>query len=275
MNVIIDNYTSEKTTEPMYLAECFNRVGIQAALWNRSEVSLFDLYEIIKPNLIIANLSTISLDLFKVLKGKSTDLVVNISGGSQEDVSALESAVKANNISCPLLFSDGINDKYKTSLTHLEIMKGADIFLSSQNIDGIPDYSIDKAFFVDSAQDVTHEDTYHVIGIEHDVPFDMFLPINVNHEICKKYKKIEFIQSKLSLPQHFFDVNFYGSDVSTKTAGSDSDTISSFISQHFGEDVQSSVKSKHSCVSRAARLLQKIKCKDEASKVRNIKVANV
>ena len=275
MNVIIDNYTSEKTTEPMYLAECLNNVGFEAALWNRSDISLFDLYEIVKPNLIIANLSTISIDLFKVLKGKSIELVVNISGASQEDVSALESAIKSNNINCPLLFSDGINDNYKTSLTHIEIMKGADIFLGHQNIDGIPEYSIDKAFFVDSAQEVSHEDTYHVIGIDPDVASDMFLPINVNHKICRKYKKIDFIQSKLSLSQHFFDVNFYGPDVSTQTAGSDAEAISSFLNEHFGEDVQSSIKTKHSCVNRVARLLQKIKCKDEASKVRKIKVGNV
>ena len=272
MKVIIDNYTSNKTTEPMYFSECLNRIGFETALWTRNHISLFDLYEILKPDLVIANLSTISLDLFKVLKGKSTDLAVNVSGASQDEVSALEAAITSNNINCPVIFSDGINDKFKTDLPHSAIMKGADVFLSQQNIGGIPDYNISKAFFLDTKHDVEHDGTYHIIAKEEDVPSDMFLPINVNFAICKKYDEIEFVQSSRRLSQHFFDVNFYGNKVNTTTVGEDSEEINSFINKHFGDDVQSSVKSRHSCVNRVARFLQKIKCKDGANKVRSIKV---
>jgi len=272
MNTIIEDYSSQETTEPMYFSECFNRIGLQSALWRRNQVSIFDLYEIMKPELIIANLQSVSLDLFKVLSGKPTELVVNISGSSQEEVSGLESAVQSNKINCPLVFSDGINDVYKTGLNYCPIMKGADIFLQLQNIDGIPEYDIDKAFFIDSDQDVSHEGTYHVISTDQSTKGDMLLPINISHQICKKYKNSEFIQSKKRLSQHFFDVNFYGNEVKTMISGEDAEEISSFVKKHFGEDVQQTVKSRHLCTSRVARLLQKIKRSEEANKVRKIKV---
>jgi hypothetical protein len=274
MKIILENYSDDSTTEPMYFAECLNRVGCETALWNLDKTSAFDIYDIVSPDVVVVNLSSITIDLFKVLRGKSnTELVVNVSGASQDEILALEVATKSNRINCSLIFGDG-TDQYKTNLKYLQVLKGADIFLQKQaNV--IPGFLIDKAFMIEEDDEVSSTGCYHIIGLSRGIKCDIAVPISAFYQLCKNYKEIIIKKTTTGLTQFFFDAHFYGGNVSIETGGKNKSEIDELLSLHFDEDVQRSIKTKHTCTRRVARWLQKIGCKDEAGKVLSIKADQV
>jgi hypothetical protein len=270
MKFILENYASESTTEPMYFTECLNRAGCETALWNPGEISAFDIYDMVSPDVMVANLSSITIDLFKVLRGKSnTELVVNVSGASQDEILALEAATKSNGINCSLIFGDK-KAQYKTGLKFLHVLKGADVFLGNQ-VNTIPDYTIDKAFIIEEDNEISHAGCYHIVGLSRDVKCDIAVPISAFYQLCKNYKEIIIKKTTTDLSQFFFDTHFYGNNVSIETEGKNKAEIDKVLNSHFDGDVQRSIKTKHTCIRRVARWLQKLGCKDEAVKVRNIK----
>jgi len=270
MKFLLENYSDESTTEPLYFTECLNRVGCEAVLWNPGQASMFDMYDAASPDVMVANLSSITLDLFKVLRGrKNTELVVHVSGASQEEISALEKAIDSNGINCPLIFGDRAGDRYKTSLKYLHVLKGADIFLQNQT-NSLPEYTIEKAFMIEEAEEVASDGSYHVIGLRKDVPCDMFIPTSAFYQICKNYDEIVFKKTSTVFTQFFFDAHFYGNSVSVETGGENKGGVDKILSDYFDSDVQQSIKSRHTCTRRVARWLQKLGCKDEAGKVRKV-----
>jgi len=271
MKFIIENYSTEFTTEPLYFTECLNKIGCETVLWNPKEISTFDIYDIVAPDVIVASLASITLDLFKVLRGKgNTELIINVSEASQNEISALEEAVKVNGINCPLIFGDGVGDQYKTNLKYLHILKGADIFLQNQD-NRLPDYSIDKAFMIEEDDEIASSGSYHVVGLRKDIKADIMVPVSAFYQICKNYKKIIFKKTNTALSQFFFDAHFYGNNISVETGGENKEEIDKILNTYFDGDVQQSVKTRHTCTRRVARWLQKLGCKDESRKVRNVK----
>jgi len=271
MKFILENYADEFTTEPMYFTECLNRVGCETTLWNPSEVSTFDIYDIVSPDVMVVKLTSMTLDLFKVLRGKkNTELVVNVSGASQDEISALGEAVKANGINCSLIFGDKIGDRYKTKLKYLHVLKGADIFLQNQG-NALPTYLIDKAFMIEKDADISASGSYHVVGLNKDLKCDITVPATAFYQLCQSYGEIIFRKTSTDLTQFFFDAYFYGNNVSIETGGENKEKIDKILSSYFDGDIQKSIQARHTCTRRVARWLQKLGCKDEAVKARNVK----
>ena len=210
MKAILENYSSNLTTEPLYFSECLNRIGSQGMLWSPQEISIYDAYDIMQPDVIVVSLKTISLDIFKLLKGSETKLVVNNSNSSEEEVVMLCKAIKSNDINCPFIFSDTCPNDTVEGVNRVNILKGADIFLQKQN-DNLPQYSIDAAFVVDSPQEsIEFDGSYHVLSQYTDRPADIQFPIHTFYALCKRYKEIIVNQSvEDGIPQSFFDAHLY------------------------------------------------------------------
>ena len=67
MRVLIQDYSSPNSTEPMYLCQSFNSVGIQASLWNSDRMSAYDVFDSFQPNLFVAHFTKITSDCVKYL----------------------------------------------------------------------------------------------------------------------------------------------------------------------------------------------------------------
>ena len=264
MKAILENYSSNLTTEPLYFSECLNRIGSQGMLWNPSEISIYDAYDVMKPDVIMLTLRSISLDIFKLLKSSPAQLVVNTSGCSEDEVELLCEAIKFNKIDCPFIFSDTSANGTVQGIQRVNILKGADIFLKNQT-NTIPEYSIDAAFVVDSDQEeVDFDGSYHILSQYEDVKADIHFPINSFYALCKNYKEI-IIKTSVgnTLSQSFFDAHLYGSKVKVEDKGA--------LGDKFGDNIKKSVKSKHLCTHRVSRFLGKLGFKEEAKSDEKIK----
>ena len=271
MKAILENYASNLTTEPLYFSECLNRIGSQGMLWNPAELSIYDAYDVMNPDLIVVTLGSISLDIFKLLKNSPTKLVVNISGCPKDQVELLCEAIKTNKIDCPFIFGDTSPNDIVGGIRHVNILKGADIFLKYQN-NTLPDYAIDAAFIVDSEEEeIGFEGSYHVLSQDESIKADIHFPINSFYALCGNYKEI-FIKHSVDnvLSQVFFDAHLYGNKITIDPVGGESQSVTDMLLDKFGSDVKKSVGSKHLCTHRVSRFLRKLGLKEEAKNVEKI-----
>ena len=69
MRVLIHNYSTSQTTEPLYLTEAFNAIeGVTANIWSAQvNASTFDVFDSFKPDLFITDIKMISNDIFYFL----------------------------------------------------------------------------------------------------------------------------------------------------------------------------------------------------------------
>tara|TARA_R110002020_G_scaffold103752_23_gene243242 strand:- start:20838 stop:21665 length:828 start_codon:yes stop_codon:yes gene_type:complete len=273
MKAILENYSSNLTTEPLYFSECLNRVGSQGMLWNPEEVSIYDAHDVMKPDVVVVTMGKLSLDIFKLLKSSSTKLVVNVAGSSEKEVDLLCEAIKTNKIDCPFIFSETSPNGTHNGIRRVNILKGADVFLQDQN-NTIPDYLIDKAFVVDEDQEmIDFEGSYHVLSQYSEVKADIHFPIHSFYALCKNYKEIVIKHRDMVPTQLFFDAHFYGDNVSldgpsislnTKIGSGDKPR------SMFGSNAKKEVKAKHLCTHRMARFLRSLGDTEEAKKVEDL-----
>ena len=108
MKILVQNYTSTLSTEPIYLNECFKRVGITSNVWDSSKTSVFDALDLTTPDVLIMHYTSAALqDVFKYLSNnKKISLSLNITGIQKGHLDILTNLIDANNIECPFLFSN-------------------------------------------------------------------------------------------------------------------------------------------------------------------------
>ena len=84
MKALIQNYASVDTTEPLYLSECLNSVGIETTTWKNQDVSAFDMFDLSNPNLFITHYNLVTNDIIKYLSGhQNIECILNITGASK------------------------------------------------------------------------------------------------------------------------------------------------------------------------------------------------
>ena len=67
MQVLIQNYATSRSTEPLYFSETLNEVGVRAILWQNPEVGAFDMFDTVQPSLFVTNYKLITNDIIKYL----------------------------------------------------------------------------------------------------------------------------------------------------------------------------------------------------------------
>ena len=283
MKILLQNYTSILTTEPMYLDECFRRSeAINSSLWNDNATSAFDALDMYQPNVLICHYTSKALnDVVKYLSGNNKiELIVNITGAQNAHVKILEDILDKNSISCPMFISN-LHEKImlpKSQRKILNLLPGVDVFLPKQ---GVPDFTLDAAILSNNIElsKKSEKDlaTYHKIGFGvQDNYFDFTVNVSNMNSLYDKYKKLIIASDIESLfSQFFFDAVYKSKKVTLKTA--DDKKMSEILSNLFepsedDEDIASSVKNqiklKHTCFNRAERLARALKCENAAKVIR-------
>ena len=223
MKLMIQNYSSEETTEPLYINECVNRVdGSSSTIWGDKSVSAYDMFDTVKPDLLLTHYTLLSNDIVKYLSSSDIELVINITGAEQGHVDTLEEIISTNGIKCPLIFTNkpqGLNQIIQRKTKLVSIMHAADPFLKIQKIES-PEYSLDAGFFCNYPPDSKIKEiaknyaTHHYLStINHLVKdVDICIPLVHLHGLYGSYGKNIISSGDVGLPQQFFDSILYGNE---------------------------------------------------------------
>jgi hypothetical protein len=274
MRFLIDNYASSESTEPYYLNATINNIeGCFSHLWNRNQVGAYDIFDITKPDIFIAQKDNISMDALKYMnENKHISMIINVTGLKGDELLALEDAVKQHNLNVPFVFNNGTEKLKSNKINVVNILKGADIYLSA--VDEL-DYKIDKAVIVQkkSQIDYSYSGTYHYLSTSEDLvkDVDIVQPVMRIQNIYANYSEIIFKPFYDTIPQIFFDAVLNHNNVSYECDGTEkSRLINEKIKSILGEDKsewQKLVKSKHTCLNRTKSLLSQLPCNDAVSKL--------
>lgn len=271
MKVLITDYTSDHSTEPLYFNTIFNYIDCQSTLWPLN-VSTFDIFDIVKPDMHITHHTRLSRDLAIYLnQNKNIDLVINVTGMTQENLISLEDAFKEYDIKPALYFVNYYDHKLKSNKTNITtVLHGADIFLGKED----QQYLIDYGVLVDSKQDIKPiGETYHYItsnnNIENDA--DIFLPVGRLSHVYNNYKNIVFRYFNREIPQSFFDASLNSNNVYFDV--DDRSILDDNLKKLLGDgefcnlknkdsgNVTEKIKQKHTCLHRLKSLLSQLPCK--------------
>lgn len=288
MKLLIQNYTSTLSTEPLYLNECFKRTNvINSNLWDTNKSSTFDTLDAFTPNVLMCHYTAPTLnDIIKYLaKNKNIELVLNITGAQDGHVGILEGVIEKNSISCPFFISN-LHEKIhvpKTKRKLLNLLPSVDLFLPKMSL---PDFNIDTAILSNSKELIEKSsiglNTYHKIGIGVQ---DSYVDFGINAfnmtSLYDKYNNI-ILSADLSVvfSQFFFDAVFKSKKVILKTK--DQKKCNEILSNLFTKDddqedeeksiehiIKNQIKMKHNCFNRAERLARAFKL-ENAAKILNV-----
>lgn len=269
MRVLIDNYSSRRSTEPIYFEQTMKRIGIEAVAWNRNQISTYDVFDRVQPDLFITHYKHLNNDIIKYLLGstKQIDFVLNVTGLNENELATLNQILqnlKAKRVKIPFVFSntpEGIPEARLKNFTTHSILPGADLFIPNHsNID----FNLDAAriYMGELDHDFNGEhDTYHNIEIGEKTEFSDFAATAVDMmPLYLKYKQICFIGKPQDLvSQLLFDAKIRHDNVTL--VSDDQEKLNSILKGVYKANFASpqEIKKKHTCLHRTNRLLSKLK----------------
>ena len=289
MKILIQNYTSMLSTEAMYFAKCLEIAKQDVFLWNDPNMSTFDVFDSFKPEVFITHWQFISNDTIKYLtQDKGIQLVLNISGITNEQLDSIAEIVKKNEINCPFVFTNAHNvftkpeTSVKDAFTVETILPGADIFLPP-SID-VGDVELEAGVVATEMSKeiedyVENKDTYHLLKLstspEVDKNFDM--PVNIMTLIALygKYKQVAcFTEVNTALTQLFYDATLNSKNIKFFVPEDQKSTLNEFVESIFspedetledlviselGKMIKDTIKKHHTCVNRSIDLCKLLK----------------
>jgi hypothetical protein len=277
MKFLIDNYANDEFTEPYYLNATLNSIeGCRSSLWNKNQIGAFDIFDIVKPDIFIAQKNHIAMDALKyITQNPNIGLIVNVTGFTNDELSYFESIVTQYNIHVPFVFNNGINKLKQNKVNIVNILCGSDIYLKP--VEKFK-YKIDKAIVVqDKSQiDYGYSDSYHYLSTSEKLvkDVDIVQPIMRIQNIYSNYSEIVFKPFHDIIPQIFFDAILQNKNVSYECDGTEKSKLTNEkIKSILGEDRsewQKIVKSKHTCLNRTKSLLSQLPCNDLVLKLGSI-----
>ena len=281
MNFIVGNYTSFIQTEPMYINATLGSIGCKSTVWNPSQISAYDIFDLIKPNYYITHITKIMDDVISyVQENGNVELILNITGVTQEIVTQAEQFLKEKNIPIAFLFTNAEDPDIKSKARLVKIGLGADIFLNTGSLR----YSIDIGQIVSSKDQIKNYDcSYHSISCNKSLEdsVDICLPIYQLSNIYSNYKEIAFRGFESIIPQSFYDAVFYGNkvycdidDINTKSELSDK--IKKVLRTEIdicdkntvdSSELRRKILDRHTCLHRVKSLLSQLPANDYLSKI--------
>ena len=273
MRVLIDNYSSRTSTEPIYFEQTMKRVGIEAVVWNRNQISTYDVFDRVQPDLFITHYKHLNNDIIKYLLGstKQMDFVLNVTCLNENESVTLNQILqdlKAKRVKIPFVFSntpEGIPEaRLKDFKTH-SILPGADLFIPNHS--GL-DFEIDAARVYMSEPDHDFNGkhaTYHNIEIGEKTEFSDFPATAVDMmPLYSQYTQICFIGKPQDLvSQLLFDAKIRHDNVIlvSDDLEDDLEKLNSILEGVYKANFASpqDIKTRHTCLHRTKRLLSKLK----------------
>lgn len=273
MKILIQNYTSHRTTEPMYLNACINQThgAVESFLWNDDQYSAFDAMDKANPDCVLTDARSRSLpDVIKYISksNKEIQLAVKTTTVSPEEVKMLENFLADKNIKNYKLIDGSFSSKGSKVFN---LLAGADLFLRPQQQ---IDYSINAAIISEKHTGEENYSTYHRLGLVNsdlDV-FDKTVSIVDLASLYKNYDSVVINGSvDFVFSQVFFDSMLVAKRVSVKCDNDEkynsvlSELFTGDISDNLSDSLKKQIIKKHSCYNRAARLLRHLGCENAST----------
>ncbi len=286
MKMLIQNYSSSLSTEPMYLHRCLVETGFQAELWSNPNISAFDIFDKLQPEIFVSHYKFITSDIVKYMSGKSNmSLCLNVTGINAEDFAKLQDLLKDNNINTPLLFTNLYDTKAlpNQSFNTISLYPAADVFLAPAPM---PEYNIESCFVSIQENDLAKNlmkdrDSYHVFSFDGNAEYaDMNVDITGITGFYNKYDEvvladdINFVTSQI-----LFDSILKSKKVTIEVSEAQQPMLNEIFSKIFinpesdadiSEIIKSQVRTKHNCFKRAARLFRALKLEEASKKMEDV-----
>lgn len=96
MKILIHNYSSETSTEPMLLAQAFKDIGYQVVIWGHS-ISAYDMFDTVDPDLFICRATLLNKEMVKRLsESPHCKVVVNCEGLVKDQLPVLDGIIRSD-----------------------------------------------------------------------------------------------------------------------------------------------------------------------------------
>lgn len=158
MNVIVHNYSSEMSSEALYVNRALQEVGCKSTIWN-NECSAFDIFDMHNPQVFITTFEFLTKDILKRLQASDIMTLINVTLADDETLDR----IGALDIKCELY-----SNKPRKGVHYIPYC--ADIFLQDRGLKR-PEYQIDDLYVVMTKEDVDKvnaipktDSTWHVIS---------------------------------------------------------------------------------------------------------------
>lgn len=280
MKFLISHYLQEHSTESLYFNSILNTVGCKSTIWN-DNVSTYDVFDMVKPDVCITHYKKVSLDLVLYLQeNKNIDLVLNVTGITRDNLNILESKLKEFCITPKFVFSNYYDHGLITKFNVVTILHGADILLSKSP----KQYEIDYGIFVNNTNQLKPiGETYHFISDSSKIEdkIDIYLPTHRLTHLYSNYNNIVFRYFEDGLNQMFYDAAvsnkvFFDIDDRTELDNQLNKLLGTKNEKHCDMQNEDSgsigeiILSKHTCLNRTKTLLSQFSAKEYLDKLQAI-----
>lgn len=216
MKFLIDNYSTDQSTQPLYLYKNINaNTEHEAFIRMNGEVSIYDSFDRIMPDIYITSIHLLTQDAIIYLKENNnvkTKICLCLNGANKEMIEKAEDSFLSNDIPCGFFFGNDASVKLK-KIRYLNLQEGADI---KNQIDFKLNYSIDRAYIVYSDIKIKNlTGTYHIISTDKKLQniTDFCLPVHIINNVYTKYQEIILTGIEGHIPQCFFDAIARGAKI--------------------------------------------------------------
>lgn len=287
MRILFHNYSDETTTEPLYLFQALQKSGIDAHIWADRNVSAYDTFDKVKPDVFVSNFRNITPDIMKYLEqAPNISLVLNVTDISDSQMKGVEDYVKEKKIKVPFVFTNSFGYKPlpKTELKCERIFPAFDLF-RVRPAGAAPvckEAVLSKSFDGHLEKQLTDKEVYHLIQVtdgEKDTNFDLRVNASSIQELAQYYKSISLVGDvDFCSSQLFFDLNFNANNVTVRVE--DEENFDKFLlnifkdaksEEQMGRQIRQQLKSRHTPFHRAATFLKHLKYKDGMEQVEQVK----
>jgi len=276
MKILIQNYASPLSTEPMYFTRCLAAANREVRLWSDPNMSAFDAFDSIKPDVFISHFKFLTNDIVKYLSGnKNISLALNASYATEEEMKSIETVLEANKIDTQFLFSNqyGILNKVSPSKNKLvNIIPALDVFIGSSEV---PNFNVGCAIIStgeneDFKRECESRDVYHklCLGNESDT-FD--IPVNIQSisSLFDSYDEVVIADDiNITTSQIMFEASFKAKKLTLRVPSEQKELLDKIFLTLFSEEtdiedvselIRGQMLRKHNCFKRTARLARALK----------------
>jgi len=274
MRILIQNYSSPISSEPLYFHQTFSTAeGLESLLWTPDSISVFDVFDKFKPNVFICHHMGITNEIITYLASSpNIKIAINISNITKENLEILEKAIKQTNINCAFMFSnnyDFIDQPKPQFCEYKKILPCADIYFAPSQV---PDYNLKAAIIANTYSDKfaeleTKYESYHKmkIGKDQDDNFDLNVNVIMLSSLYDKYEEFLICDTlDIAFSQIFFDAFLKSKKVSVKLPENQQHLFTKALAEIFedeGEDdmlkkIRNQIKENHTCINRSRQLLE-------------------
>tara|TARA_Y100000592_G_scaffold14675_3_gene21215 strand:- start:14711 stop:15544 length:834 start_codon:yes stop_codon:yes gene_type:complete len=274
MKILIQNYASPISSEPLYFNQTFSMTeGLESLLWSPSSIGVFDVFDKFQPDAFVCHHMGVTNEILTYLASNTKiKVAVNITNISKENLDLLEKLISENNINCEFMFSnnyDFIDQCKPQSNVYKKILPCADIYFSPSQV---PDYNLEAAIIANTYNEKIKDlesnyKSYHKmkIGTEQADDFDMNVNIIMLSSLYEKYEEIVICDTlDIAFSQIFFDAFLKAKKVSVKLPDDQEHLFTKALAEIFEDEeeddmlnkIKNQIKTNHTSVNRSRQLIE-------------------